>query len=226
MVIQEKSTVGDKALRNKEAVLIGLSIKNSYFKDENIKELLEWAKENFEHVNIMCPDEPAIHTLKSLGHDDKKATEKAMLECNRLANKCKRYIEELGIANRARIVRWDELGKNDSYKKTFQTIKELYEKDQDFRNDARATTQQVIEQHGTSLPIEEAIDIGVEFFLKELALIINSAEILGVSMSAYVYHRKMPVLEKMLNGGYKYTPPQNTGYVICETDHSLANVAK
>lgn len=221
MIIHSKSDTGDKAFKEKEGALIGLSIRNSYFKDENLHELISWAKDNFKHVNIMCPDQPAVHTLRSLGYDEKKAKEKANLACNNLENKCKRIIEELGIAGRSKIIRWDDLEKNEKYNSMYRKMKELYEKDSAFRNDARGATKQVIEHHGTELPMEEAIDIGIEFFLKELALILNAADILGIPKSAYIYHKEMPVLEKLLNGEYSFAPPKNNGYIICETDSSI-----
>lgn len=222
MKIHSQSVIGERALKEKEAVLIGLSIKNSYFKDENIEELISWAHEHFGKVNIMCPDEPAFHTLLSLGHSEKKAKEKSTLECNRLVNKCNRVIANLKLADRARIIRWVDLNQNEAYRSTLKDIEHLYKSNESFRTDVRATTRQVIEQHGTTLPIETAIDIGVDFFLKELALIINSAEILKVPLSAYVYHKRMPVLEHMLDGKYGYQPPTNTGYLVCETQHSLS----
>ena len=107
----------------------------------------------------------------------------------------------------------------------YRAMKVLYEKDDTFRNDARDATKQVIEHHGTELPMEDAIDIGIEFFLKELAFILNAADILGIPKSAYLYHKEMPVLEKLLDGKYNFTPPQNNGYIICETNYSISKGA-
>jgi len=223
MVIHSKSDTGNKALKEKEGALIGLSIRNSYFKDENLHELISWAKDNFRHVNIMCPDHPAIHTLESLGYDEKTARSKATLACNNLENKCRRIVQELGIDDSTRFIRWDDLEKNDKYNIMYRQIKELYAKDNDFERDAREATKQVIEYHGTKLSMKEAIDTGIEFFLKELALILNAADILGIKKSAYLYHKEMPVLKKLLAGKYNFTPPQNNGYIICETDYSIKN---
>ena len=44
MIIHSKSDTGEKALKEREGALIGLSIRNSYFKDENLHELISWAK--------------------------------------------------------------------------------------------------------------------------------------------------------------------------------------
>lgn len=218
MIIHSHSKVGKEALEEKEAVLIGLSIRNSYFKDENLHKLISWAKDNFKHIHLMCPDEPAIDTLMALGYPANKAKLKATLACNNLENKCRRIMEQLGID--AKFIRWDDIKNHDGYTTVYQQLKELYENNPEFHRDVRDTTQEVIENHGTTLPMEEAIDIGVEFFLKETAFILNAAEILGVPKSAYLYHNEMPVLDKLMNGEYGFTAPGNTGYIVGETDRT------
>ncbi len=214
MIIHSHSKVGKEALEEKEGALIGLSIRNSYFKDENIHALISWANNNFKHVAIMCPDVPAIHTLMSLGYPENKARQKAMLACNNLQNKCERIAKELGVP--IRFIRWNDIENDQRYISIYDALKDLHKNDAEFHRDARETTKEVIDHHRTALPIEEAIDIGIEFFLKEMAFILNAADILGIPKTAYLYHKEMPVLENLLNGKYQFTPPANTGYVICE----------
>lgn len=226
MIIRSISPIGQQVLEQKTAVLIGLSIKNSYFKEENITELISWGSENFEHVFIMLPDVPAISTLKSLGYDEGKARATAMLKCNNLENKCNRIIDSLGVKN-VKIIRWKDLEGNEAYATMLEKLTNLYGANDDFKNDVRTTTLGVIEGNGTTLPKEQALDIGVDFILQELACILNSADIFNVPTCAYVYHREMPVHVNMLNNKYPFTPPQNTGYIICETEFSqLRNISK
>lgn len=220
MKIITSSKAGKEALENHDSALIGLSIRNSYFKEENLKELIKWADENFNRVFVMIPDIPAIETLKSLGYSENRARQKAQLASNNLENKCISIIEEYGIEDKCKMIRWRDLSNNETYNNSFKNLKELYNVDENFKKDVRDTTDAVIEFHGSELPKEKAIDIGIGFLLQELAFILDSANILGVNRCAYVYHRSLPVHEYMLSGKYKYTLDEKSGYIICEVDNN------
>ena len=99
MEIIETSSVGKSVIENHGRILIGLSIKNSYFKDGNLKKILEWVSKYFVHGYVMIPDEPAIYTLMSIGYEENRARTKAVLEANRLENKCYRIIEDSKLNN-------------------------------------------------------------------------------------------------------------------------------
>jgi tRNA-dependent cyclodipeptide synthase len=67
----------------------------------------------------------------------------------------------------------------------------------------------------TNTATEHSLQIAKDFLLGELAFIVNAANILGRSRSAYVYHQEMPVLRKLIAGQYAgFTPPGNTGCIV------------
>ncbi len=220
MKIIELSEAGKKALEEKQACLIGLSIRNSYFRnEENLKEIYQWASENFSQVFVMIPDSPAIHTLQSLGYPENKARQKAQLASNSLQNKTLAIAEELGIKEKLTIIRWPDLEENIHYLKSLKNLYALYQDNVTFKTDVQEITASVIGGHGTTLNEKDAVEIGVLFILKELAFIANSAEILDVPNCAYVYHRLMPVHKAMLEGKYDMQFPQNSGYIIAEVEN-------
>lgn len=219
MKVIELSEAGKSALDNKEACLIGLSIRNSYFRDEdNLKEIYRWASENFSQIFVMIPDLPAIHTLQSLGYPENKARSKAQLASNSLQNKTLAIAKEQGIEQKLTIIRWPDLEEKLSYLNSLRKLYDVYQNNALFRDDVQSVTASVIGAHGTALKEKEAIEIGVLFILKELAFIANSAEILNVPNCAYVYHRSMPVHKAMLEGKYGVEFPQNSGYIIAEVN--------
>lgn len=221
MYLKNSSPVGESALKKQTGAVIGLSIRNSYFrKKENLLELLTWATKNFKQVYVMCPDVPSIDTLRSLGYTESEAKSKATLACNNLVNKCNKILNELGAKASTQIVRWNAFENSPAYQYMYDRLKKLYAANSEFQNDVRSATKSVIENHGTAVAINEAIDLGVEFFLKELAFIINAAEILELPLSAYIYHKDMPVFQKLLDGHYGFTSPANSGYLIYETNYS------
>lgn len=221
MIIHSKSPIGEKALQEKTAALVGLSIRNSYFKEDNLKELITWAKDSFARVFLMLPDVPAISTLRSLGYEENKAQATATLASNNLENKSQRIIETVNVAGHVQVIRWKDIVDNKEYQNMLQQLKALYDANESFRKDIRETTVGVLKNNETTLPLEEAVDIGVDFIIQELACILNAADIFGVPTCAYVYHREMPIHVKVLNREYPFVPPQNTGYIIAQTDFSL-----
>lgn len=219
MKILELSNAGKEAVEQKEACLIGLSIRNSYFRSEdNLIEIYKWASQNFSQIFVMIPDLPAIHTLQSLGYPENKAKSKAQLAANALQNKTLAIAERLGITAKIMVIRWADLEEKLPYLHSLRQLYDLYQQNVDFRNDVESVTGSVIGGHGTTLNEKEAVEIGVLFILKELAFIANSAAILEVPHCAYVYHRVMPVHKAMLEGKYGVEFPQNSGYIIAEVD--------
>lgn len=128
MKINEISTVGESVIRDKGSILIGLSIKNSYFKDENLKKVLEWSSDHSNDSYIMIPDKPAVYTLMSLGYEEGRAKTKARLEANRLRNKCERIIDESKLSNIS-IITWDDIEGNRDYANSLAKIEHSYETD-------------------------------------------------------------------------------------------------
>jgi len=221
MILNELSQIGTLVLEEKQAAVIGLSIRNNYFRGDTIEQITLWAKDNFRILIFMIPDEPAIDTLCGLGYDFSKAKQKATQACNNLENKCLRIISKLNIGDKARTLRWHQLQSNTAYCNSYANLSELYENDQSFRRDARNTTKQVMLAQETKLPIEQAIDIGVQFLIKELSFIINASKILELDCaSAYLYHRPLAIYRNLLDGRYLFTPPIDSGYIVCELEQN------
>ena len=79
----------------KEFALIWMSAGNSYFSEERIGKLLNFADKNFQRIVILSPDKPAEHTFKAFGYLENKARRKAKLKSNLLINRAKRELEKL-----------------------------------------------------------------------------------------------------------------------------------
>lgn len=217
MIINTTDKVGADVLRESGCVVIGLSIRNSYFTEDALKQLLAWSNDNFQHIYIMIPDKPAIHTLQALGYEFKKAKEKAMLASNNLENKCNRIIEQLTANDRFKIIRWDYIEANSSYVAALEQLTKLYSSNKQFQHDARSATQEVLKHNTDSILAAEAIEIGVQFLLMELAFIAHAADVLDQPHTAYIYHKEMPILENLLSGKYNLKAPGNAGYIIAKT---------
>ncbi len=200
MKIIESSFDSETLFEKENAIIIGVSINNSYFKEENLNKLVLWSTERYSSVFIMIPDEPMVHTLMALGYSKSKAISKVRLKTNNLVRKCNRIIDFNNLSGKVKIITWKDLD-NRIYKDTLITLINLYSKNLDFRWVTRKTTSNVILANGKT-PDELSIDEGAYFFLKELAFIIQSDLILKQKRVVYLYHKKTEVLENLLSGLY------------------------
>lgn len=213
MKIIETSKVGEEVLSNKGALVIGISICNSYFSEENLKRIIVWAdKEGFSSAYIMIPDEPAVHTLMAVrGYAEGKAKRKSRLQSNALENKSSAILNEVR-SGRFQVLRWNLLNTHPVYAEALQKMRSAYMYDQVFKDAIQQETRKVFEQP----PIDSQIGTAVEFLFKELAFICYSSKILNEPATAYLYHKTMPVMKEIMAGEHSFKALPNVGFITAE----------
>jgi len=207
---------GYTTLKEKGLVIVWMSVGNSYFKKEIIQNLIEFSVDNFSQVKLLAPFEPAKHTYQALGYEERTARKKARLNSNRLKNHMFKAIEGLPEQKKKKIqiVDWDiDVANQKPYLKALKEIVKLYKENSSFNKDAKDTTSKVLKQKHKEVS-EEAIDKGVEYLLEELAFIIASPELFNVKRTAYVYHRKWLIYEKLVNGRYDPKIRESLGFLL------------
>lgn len=192
--------------------IVGMSLGNSYFKKNTITELIKYCADTFGQVKIMIADKPAEHTYKALGYSQKKAKRKARLNGNTLQNHSKATTKRLDNVN---LIEWEkEITPSQHYQKALTRINQLYQDNINFRTCARTTTREVLERRLKQRNLEEAIDEGVNYLLKELAFISASPRMFGVDKIAYIYHQRWSILEKFIAGEFNNIARADLGFVI------------
>ncbi len=210
----KESSISEDVIHSKDiSLIIGISINNSYFKEGNIKKLLMWASLYSSSIYIMIPDEPMVHTLIACGNSKEKSERISRLKANSLENKCSRLIKELSLRC-VTIIRWDYLINNKEYLNTFSQINKAYEQDISFNNAIRKATIEVLKNNSILEITIENINIGVEFFLKELAFITYSNLILKVKDTAYVYHKTTEILRDIIYKNYYFHSNSNVDFIV------------
>lgn len=213
--ITDISPIGQQALNERHALIVGISINNSYFKEPALERLLIWATSLVESVYIMIPDEPSVFTLMALGYSKKKAEKEARLKSNNLENKCLAIANRLGLKN-ITIIRWATLTGSREYLAALAEIKYAYDNQPHLKRALRLTTSKVIAHALSRTPTNDEIDLGVMFLLQELAFICRSNFILKHEKIAYVYHKTMRVMKDVIEGHYYLFRPSNVGFITAE----------
>ncbi len=211
--------IGQEILDKRSCGLIWMSAGNSYFSEQNIQDLILFAKNNFSTVIIVVPDLPAEHTYHALGYSESESKRKARLNSNLLRNRARRIIKTIEQEKNPGLlilVNWKrDVESHEAYKKAYKKVYKLYLKNSLFRSDARAATRSVLSQKGRILSnIEESIDEGVFYLLKELSFIIALPALFNVFNVAYLYHKSWPVYENFVSGKYDGIIKKHLGFLL------------
>jgi len=214
--------IGYEILANKGAALVGISPGNSYFKAEAIYHLLSATSSLFSKVIIiMIPDRPYEYTFQARGYSLEKAQKTARLQGNNLKNNCARAIQKLGLSpSQFHIIDWKQEVDTNPLVQTCNTyIQNLYSSNKLFKEDIRIATRPVVQHqtYYTEAEIEAALDIGVNYLLDEFGFLKAAPEMYQVGKLAYIYHRRWPIFEDLINGKYGQHL-QNIGFVVIEED--------
>ena len=97
---------------------------------------------------------------------------------------------------------WDAIVRLSEYKKSYQEIRQLYEGNKTFKNDARTITRKVLLVKFKDVKdIERAVDEAVLYLLEELAFVFTLPMICNEKVT-YLYHQPWPIYEKIISGKY------------------------
>ena len=195
------------------SIVLGVSINNSLFtNNEYLIKILMWASLFSKNIYIMIPDEPAMHTLRAIGYEEKKAESKARLKSNNIQNRFNEIFKTHQVVN-VTIIRWRDIVGNLNYQNSLIQIKKSYENDVCFKKALRMTTSEVLLQSLSREPKESEIDIGVGFLFEELAFICNATHILNKEQVVYVYHKTMVVMKSIFDEKYSFRAASGTGFL-------------
>lgn len=215
MEIKKSSPVGSEVAEGGHAIVVGISINNSYFKTENLEKLIVWASTHAKSVYLMIPDEPAVYTLIALGKKQEEARRIARRKSNALENKCRSIVNRLDLHS-VKIIRWADIDPAEQYKNNLHAIYRAYCTDAAFGEIILATTLAVLRNGGIEKPELSAGVTGIQFLLQELAFITQANHILGEEKVAYVYHHTMDVLKNIIEGQYSFKADLGVGFITVE----------
>lgn len=186
--------------------IVGMSPGNSYFKDDEIKYLLKTTVERYGRVAVMIADVPAISTYIALGYPENRARrDKAIPQGNLLKNRTERAMVQLGYtSDQVKVIHWEnEVEPNEEYKKSYARVRDLYDSNTQFQNDANETTTAVLLGSKKEIAdVSTATKIAVHYLLSEFAFLEFAPKFLSTDKATYVYHKNWSVYENYIAGKY------------------------
>ena len=206
----------------KPLAIIGMSPGNSYFKDYEVRFLLQQAVSRFGNCAIMVADVPAIATYKALGYSPSQARNKAIPKGNNLKNRTRRLAEELGYSEeQVRIVDWaEEVETNPGYQQHYRNIAAKYQTMPAFAEGVRKTSRTVLEASGKiEGDIVGATESATHYLLSELAFMEFAPAFFACERVCYLYHRNWPIYEDYIQGQFDMAPKPYLDFLLLEAPY-------
>jgi cyclo(L-tyrosyl-L-tyrosyl) synthase len=187
--------------KEKKHILIGISPFNSYFSEERIFRLTEWAFKNFESVHLFIPDFISSYTLQAIGYEKQDAERKTKRQDCYLRNKAAKALSRLGKSEDT-IVTISALLSNVRYQEVYNHCLSMFDTNKEFKDACIQTAHHILSLSEKVDEItEEKINIAVKYFLHEFPLFIKTSYILQVKSSVFAYNKPPDFLIEIFNKG-------------------------
>lgn len=216
------TAVGEDVLLGKGVALALVSNRNSYFTPARIGAIAQEMHDKGMRMMFVFPDEPEESNFRAL-NSRARAESRARQAFNGIENRTRRTIAALKLPA-PHIVRWSDIRDHEAYLRMYRWINELYAENAEFQNIVRQSTRAILQgkSERSDKPFdhaEEQVNAGVEFLLKEYALLLAAGDVFDETKTASFYHREMPIYEKLLNGDFGKIPTaKDLGIITAEVN--------
>lgn len=196
---------------------LGISPFNSYFSESTIRSLAAWADNNFDSFTVFVPDKPTVYTLEAIGYSIEKSKKQSKKQCKYLKNKIKKALFSVGKKDEEieeMILDGKKLNNNARFRSTYDKVLWHYNNDSTFQSSCLEASKWALKskvKDESQLTIQ-AMQIAVKYFLYEIPIFIDAANIIGKKSSLFCYHQTPLFLEKMYERKFHLKPEVNQGF--------------
>ncbi len=200
-------------------VVLGISPFNSYFSEQVIAEIANWASAAGSDYYLYIPDGPTIFTLQAMGYEEHKAGRKARRQYKYLKNKIYKALGKLGQTDEEitrRVLNSERLDGDSVYQRILAQVYDLWQKDESFKQGCVSTARWVLlnqrrQQYALS---DAALELAARYFLAELPLFLRSPEIINSPSAVFCYHQCPNFVRTLYQQGAYGLLHESQGFVI------------
>ncbi|GKQ38467.1 tRNA-dependent cyclodipeptide synthase [Streptomyces sp. A012304] len=185
-----------------EHVLIGISLRNSYFSEERITELLRWSSDVFRRIDVIIPDAADVETWLALGYSDAQAWKKTRSTASRIRNRVARARVAAGVpAERFRQFMLSEFTSRSDYQSAMRRCEEGIACDSALRALFLRPAGQALRPHlCSSEPTPAQAEMAMRYFIAEMPMLLDARGLLETESTTIVYHRRLDYLDRIISG--------------------------
>lgn len=220
---------GVEILMSGGRLLMPLCLNNPYWSDQRVGMLVLAHLALGETTSVLVADGPAAHNYTALGYDDETIRSRVSEGARRLFSRVDKATGSLSMEERGRLIpwRWDSIITHEAWRLAREEICKLFDNNDDFRQDVLALSKSVLSKQyagGTrNFSSDSSIRLAANYALDEIAAFGASADILGVSKTCLLYHKRWPVYEKWANGIYNGVKAEKVGFLLLHVEDASNN---
>lgn len=201
-------------------VCVGISPFNGYFNADRIAELVAWARTTYPHSHFFVPDSSPAWTFMALGYDERKAHHKARRQGQYVVNKVKTGLSAVGETSpEDYVITVSSLqATNARYRELAAEARRRFDTEPDFREAVLTTSGWVLQGYlpAGQTPTLEQSELAAQYFLDELPLFIDTPGMVGVESSTFVYHQRVPFLQRLYSGELSWHADPGQSFTVLE----------
>ena len=190
-------------LKNNDHALLGVSPFNSYYSEQKISKLIQFAQKKFKDFHLFIPNTLPYFNFIAMGYPPNKAKIKTKRQWNYLKNKINRAFVSNGFSRKdflKKIITIDEtMDNNTHYNQLLELCFKKYENDIFFKEDCLNASKVMMKGYPDKDKTVR-VELAVQYLLRELPLLLDTPRILGVTSSVFVYHEQIDFYKKLYGG--------------------------
>ncbi|TDT39964.1 cyclo(L-tyrosyl-L-tyrosyl) synthase [Streptomyces sp. BK208] len=202
--------------RQRHHALFGMSPGNSYFSRSKIRQILQWAFDEFDSVHAYLPEQGTYFTFRAIGYGETDAHRKARKEVRALRNRIRHALDDLGVHEAdSYIVDLGTLQENAQYAHLRTRTHEAFRNDQKFREACLQNARDFLagrELRGSTSDRARQC-MAARYLLTKLPTYIDTPSLVGAPSSVRCYHRPTDFDRAFFNRSFSLRPTGNQGFV-------------
>ncbi|KAA8885658.1 tRNA-dependent cyclodipeptide synthase [Nocardia colli] len=203
-----------------EAVMLGASPFNSFYRPATVETLVDWAAPRFEHVYVLLPGAEAAQRFIVAGMAPRQAVRKTIVAVHQRRRAARAALLRAGCADPDRYVLvWSRLAGNARYRTLREQVEHAYGTVPLVRDLIRSMVTTVL-SHTAGAPLSPAaIDRNVAYVFAEAPLLVDAPGVLGHQHVLFAYHRPVPLHDLFTTGlvpGLRPVPGQAVAQLSIE----------
>jgi len=197
-----------------EHALIGISAGNSYFSQQRIALLLDWAGRRFAAIDLLYVDLHVDAMFRASGCTRERAASRANRSVKDVRRRVRRAVESLApdLGERVRVRALSDCTDLLGYREVARRVDLELARNPRVLGACEAHVRQVLGPQPD--PDGAAMAAGLAYLRAELPFLLSTPEVLGVPSSTCCYHVPMPVLRSLRGVTSCFHPGQ--GHVVVQ----------
>lgn len=184
-----------------EAIMLGVSPFNGFYRPATVEILVAWAAERFQHVYVLLAGPEAAQRFISRRQPPRRAVGKVKTAVHQQRRAACRALAVSGCPDpNSYVLVWTRLAASPRYQSLRLSATDAYATVPPVRDVIRSMVSDAVAPGADKPPPSEAIEANAPYVLAETPILVDAPRILGHDTTVFAYHQHMPLHELLATG--------------------------